>query len=268
MVKEHAKGIALEAVILGVSVLALFLTGCSTFGTALSFAMGQNSSSSQPQPSQPQPQPSGQPAQPATSSQAYQMNFNAFYSGFWNFGWFGYGDPNYKAGQGTVWEISGSGSSKPVTFERALLAVNADGSQWWRLKFDSGKDSIIYEFLVGKDTQVQKVRFKDPESGQIGEFVPTQNGGQPSNAPAYSREQLQQAFVGKDTVKVPAGTFTADHYIYTDQQRNYKYELWTDSSVPGYMIKFEGTQQGNRKAASSGRLIQIETGATTELGSF
>ena len=74
---------------------------------------------------------------------AYQYQFGAFYSGFWSMGWFGYKDGNYKPGQGTIWKFTSTGksSSEPVTFERALLKVNADSSQWWRFKMDTGKES-------------------------------------------------------------------------------------------------------------------------------
>ena len=68
---------------------------------------------------------------------AYQYQFNAFYSGFWSMGWFGYKDGNYKAGQGTIWKFTNSKDNKPVTFERAFLKVNTDATQWWRFRIDT-----------------------------------------------------------------------------------------------------------------------------------
>ncbi|HYW84291.1 MAG TPA: hypothetical protein VFB30_13600, partial [Spirochaetia bacterium] len=200
----------------GIAGCALVLSGCSSMGSAISSAVsGQSattqsstaSGSSQTQTSQPSQQ-SQQP--PAGAAVAYQYQFNTFYAVMWNFGWFGYKDANYKPGEGTVWQITSSRNSKgPTMFERAFLKANSDKSQWWRLKITGGKDEIVYEFLVGADTVVQKVRYKDPGSGKIGEFVPSQSGSQPQGMPSQpTRDQLAHSLVGTESVQVKAGTFT------------------------------------------------------------
>ena len=118
--------------------ITLSLSGCFSMGSAVSAAAGQ-SSQQQAQPAQ-QSQPAQEPAQQSQqpspgAAVAYQYQFNAFYGAMWNFGWFGYKDANYKAGQGTVWQITSSRNSKgPTMFERAFLKINDDKSQWWRLK--------------------------------------------------------------------------------------------------------------------------------------
>ncbi len=258
--------------------VALTLTGCFSMGSAISGAVADNASQSSA-PAQPAQTPSSQPAssQPAEQSQqppagaamAYQYQFNSFYAMMWNFGWFGYKDANYQPGQGTIWQITSSRNSKgPTMFERAFLKSNKDKTQWWRLKISAKKDEIVYEFLVGADAVVQKVRYKDPGSGQIGEFVPDQSGSQQQGAPSQpTRDQLANSLVGTEDVQVKAGTFTADHYSYTDPQSGYKGESWISKKVPGYMVKFTGTSPKNN-ATSSGELVQIESGVTTALGSF
>jgi hypothetical protein len=251
-------------------ILALGLAGCFSMGSVVSGAVGQNASSQQQaQPAPAQPAEQSQPAQqPSSAAMAYQYQFNAFYGAMWNFGWFGYKDANYKPGQGTVWQITSSRNSKTTTFERAFLKANADQSQWWRLKITGGKDEIVYEFLVGADTKVQKVRYKDPQSGEIGEFIPDQSGSQQQGMPAQpTRQQLASSLVGTESVQVKAGTFTADHYSYTDPQNGYKGDSWISKKVPGYMVKFTGSNSKNN-VTSSGELIQIETGVTTALGSY
>jgi len=256
--------------VLAVSV-SLALSGCSTLGSAMSNALGKqaasNATSSQPSDTSSGSGSTAKAPSPA-AAQAYQYQFNAFYGGFWNFGWFGYKDPNYKPGQGTVWKITSTGakSNEPITFERALLKVNADGSQWWRFQMTTDKHTILYEFLVGSDGIAKKVRYKDPESGQIGEFIPTQSGTQPT-APQVSREEIASSFVGSESVTVPAGTFTADHYRYTDPKSGYTSDIWSSKQVPGYMVKFTGTNPKDNRAAN-GQLIQIESGVTTALSSF
>jgi hypothetical protein len=205
------------------------------------------------------------------SAMAYQMQFNAFYGGFWNMGWFGYKDVSYKPGQGTIWKFTGSGrksSEEATTFERAFLKANADASQWWRFKVESGKDTIVYEFLVGPDTVVKKVRFKDPDSGTVQEFVPSQDRSQPAAGPApKSREEMAKYKADKQNVKVQAGSFATDHYLYTDDTAQGSAEMWVSPTVPGSMVKSVYTSKKNNET-STVELIQIETGVTTSLGSF
>jgi hypothetical protein len=240
---------------------ALLLGGCTLVDYAVT-----NAANAQNRPN------TSDASRAQTTAMAYQVQFDALYAAIWNFGWFGYKDANYSPGQGTVWQMSGTaaGSKEPVTFERAFLRLNGDQTQWWRLTLRGGKaqgGEMVYEFLVGADTEVRKVRYKDPESGAIGEFVPGKSQ-QPAAAPSQpTREQMQSAFVGQETVKVRAGTFTADHYRYDDPKSGTKGETWISKTVPGYMVKFLGTDAKDG-STSSGELIEIERGVTTALGSF
>ena len=131
------------------------------------------------------------------------------------------GDANYKEGQGTVWTFTAGGDSEPVTFERALLKNDVDKSPWWRFKLDSGKHTILYEFIVGSDNVVQKVRYQDPDSGTIGEFVPSQGQQQPSQTadmPKSRAADMAKYLVDKQKVTVKGGTFNTDHYLYSDEK--------------------------------------------------
>ncbi len=262
----------------------LVLAGCSSMGSAISGAMGNKQAS--PAPAQqsapattsaPAQQDQSAPAQtpPASSggaAMAYQYQFNAFYAGFWSMGWFGYKDGNYKPGQGTIWKFTNTakGSSQPLTFERALLKVNADSSQWWRFRMDAGKKPILYEFLVGPDTTVTKVRYQDPDSGAVGEFVPSQNNVMPTAAPSNmpkTKADMAQYKVDSPTITVQAGTFTTDHYLYSPATAHGTGEFWISDKVPGYMVKSVYTNKQNNQAAT-GELTQIESGVTTALSSY
>ena len=256
------------------SVVGFALSGCFSLSSAISGAMA-NQTAANPGSSTAQPADStstAQAQQPSPASgMAYQYQFNAFYGAMWSFGWFGYKDGNYQPGQGTIWEITSSsrGSKGPTTFERAFLKLNTDKTQWWRLKIKGSKekDEIVYEMLVGADTVVQKVRYKDPGSGQIGEFVPDQSSSQPGAASQPTRDQMANSLVGTETVQVRAGSFTADHYSYTDPKSGYKGDSWISKTVPGSMVKFVGANPKNN-ATTSGELVQIETGVVTVLASF
>jgi hypothetical protein len=180
----------------------------------------------------------------------------------------------YKPGQGTVWELSGKKKGDLTTIEHALLKVNNDGSQWWRVQLTSGNDNLLYEFLVASDETITKVRYKDPDSGKIMEFVP--NG---SRAPAQSSQGgagmppsnagtgAGKVTTDRQTVSVKAGRFSAEHTTYVDDQQGYKSETWTSEQVPGGTIKYLTT---NLKSGdtSQGELVKIESGVTTILESF
>jgi hypothetical protein len=184
-------------------------------------------------------------------------------------GWFGYKDGNYKTGQGTVWRFTTTGKSQSIAFERALLKVNADSTQWWRFRLDMGKKSILYEFLVAPDTSVTKVRYKDPESGTVNEFVPSQGIQMPSAVPSNmpSRTEMAKYKVNQQTITVQAGSFSTDHYLYTDATSQGSAELWVGDTVPGYMVKSVYANKKNDQTVV-GELIQVESGVTTALGSY
>jgi hypothetical protein len=255
---------------IAVALLAFVLAGCSTIAGVVSSAIGKSSAPSAESPQSKDSSASEKARSKAGNTMAYQYEFNAFYSGMWNMGWLGYKESTYKVGQGTIWKFasSGNGSDDAVTFERALLKVNADSSQWWRFKLDTSERSTLYEFLVNADTKVQKVRFKDPETGMIEEFVPSSTGpsGGPTATPK-SQAEMAEYRVDRKTVKVQAGSFMADHYLYPDEQGNGNTESWVAQSVPGSILKSVYTRSKD-KQTSTVELIQIETGVTTVLGSY
>jgi hypothetical protein len=169
---------------LALVVLAATITaaGCSSLAGAIGSMLGPGQSSqASGEVDQAEVQPrKAEPARPEDSNvsvQAFQYQFDAFYMGLWSVGWFGYGEQNYKPGQGTIWEFANTGEDQPTIFERAYLRANTDGSQWWRLRLGQAEDTLVFEFLVGADGDVQRVRYRDPDSKVIGEFAPAQGRG-------------------------------------------------------------------------------------------
>jgi hypothetical protein len=270
--KHFSAGVLL----LPLALVALLLAGCSTLNN-LTSAVGGGSTQNAAQSKQADSQPASDQGQtqaqaPAGSALVYQYQFGAFYTGFWSMGWFGYKDANYAPGQGTIWKFTNTGKSKePVTFERALLKVVPGNSQWWRFKMTSGKSTIVYEFLVGPDAVVTKVRYQDPGSGAIGEFVPSQDQmnqpGMGSSTAPKTRAEMAKYLVGRESVQVAAGSFMADHYLYTDDTSSGTAESWVNQKVPGYMVKSIYTSKKNNQT-SAGELTQIENGVTTSLNSY
>jgi hypothetical protein len=254
-----------------VAAAALVLAGCFSFDVGSAIGK-QVAPTPAPQQDDPAPAPRQEKESPNSGkAEAYEYQFGALYSGFWAMGSFGgYKDGNYKPGQGTVWTFTESDkkSSEPMTLERALLKVTADSSQWWLFKMNADKDTILYEFLVGADTMVKKVRYKNPDTGTIEEFVPRQNLSQPAAGPApKSSEEMAKYKVDKQSVKVKAGTFATDHYLYTDEREKGTAESWVSATVPGRMVKSLYTSKKDNKTMT-GELVQIKSGVTTVLASF
>ncbi len=212
------------------------------------------------------------PAGPsASAAMAAKYQFTAVYSAAWATGWYGGQGGGYKPGQGTVWEFTGTKGSSggPITLERALLKENADKAQWWRIRWTSQGEEMLYEFLVGADGTVLKVRYRDPESGAIGEFVPDKAPPQagPGTAAPPSREEAGKYVKGRGPVTVRAGTFTADHIVYTEKNGNYQTEAWGSDKVPGGLVK-SINRNLKTKETSTAELVRILSGLTTELASY
>ncbi|HUX22406.1 MAG TPA: hypothetical protein VMW69_14275 [Spirochaetia bacterium] len=257
-------------------VLITVLAGCSTLSRALvqlslgtTTDSGTSSSSESPTPDN---STSNQGSVPGYSPM--QLQFYSIYAISAPFGGYKSAGSEYKPGQGTVWELSGKKQGDVTTIEHALLKVNTDGSQWWRIQLTSGSDSLLYEFLVASDEKITKVRYKDPDSGKIMEFVPDSSrtsaqsyqgtGGMP---PSNARSSTAKVTTDRQTVSVRAGRFPAEHTTYLDDKQGYKSETWTSAQVPGGMVKYLAT---NLKSGdtSQGELIKIESGVTTVLESF
>ena len=238
----------------------------------LDAAFGQKQADTEQAPVADAPKTVKTPAGPsASAAMAAKYQFTAVYSAAWATGWYGGQGGGYKPGQGTVWEFTGSkgSSDEPITVERALLKENPDKSQWWRIRWTADEDTLLYEFLVAADGAAQKVRYRDPESGAVGEFVPdkaTPQAAQGQGTP-LSREEAGRYVKGRGSITVRAGTFTADHIVYTEKGSSYQTEAWGSDKVPGGLVKTIHLNL-KTKETSTAELVRILSGLTTELSSY
>lgn len=253
------------------------ISGCSTLSRALSFLTPDVSSSSSGTSTGTQAAggeaQGGEATTSAESSQRsrgmapgftpYQMQFYSVLAISAPFGGYGSAGRAYKPGEGTVWELSNKNGKEVTTVEHALLKVNSDGSQWWRLELTSGKETLLYEFLRLPDETISKVRYRDPDTKAVMEFVPDQAQSAPS-AQAGTAPQ-GDATHDRQSLTVRAGTFMTDHASYADSNQGYRSEIWTSDTVPGGMVKFRTEHSGDR---AQGELVKIEQGVTTLLQSY
>lgn len=172
----------------------------------------------------------------ATMNPAFlNMYMGVIFSYAFSSGGYDISQVDYKAGQYTRWTGHGQ-NGKGVQIERAHLFDDAQGRQWWKVKFtdDSGKTTILEGLLDPAQKKFVRMRAKFPDDAQGNEMAMSdQNYYQP--AQKLTPESIQGATKGTESVAVPAGTFTAAHVVFgaMDGTR----EWWTVSTVPGGAVK-------------------------------
>jgi hypothetical protein len=201
----------------------------------------------------------------------------------------GYGD--FEEGEGVAWDVTSRDDegSETIRIERALLKRNADGSAWWLLRYSAeGEDDFLSEALMSEDYDLLTFRYMDPETDRIREWIPEQEEAEEESTDAEETEEMAEVgfyegsygdyIVGTESVKVPAGTYMADHILIEDiyvaeeegdESESYevRYEWWITDEVPGELVKYiwANTSDGT---SLSGVLVSNKKGYTTQLSSF
>ncbi len=199
-----------------------------------------------------------------------QVYLAQFYSVYWySFyaGGFYFDDDNYEAGQGTTWKLV-SEDNDELIIEKALLKINSNGSEWWKIVFSSDGEEIIYEFLIDSDYNLLKLRFIDEDTNEIREYITNSEDLKTYHQAEMDRitdSDYDKFKKGKITVKTDAGTFVADHLEYTDDSDIFKYQWWVANNVPGLLVQFSWE---NEEDSMTGELIRISEKNKSELNSF
>ena len=157
----------------------------------------------------------------------------------------------YEPGEWTRWRIVQTGQEgPPPEFERAFLRREADGSEWWRVRYvvmgDDGSgevkpDTILLEGKFSPDrSQLVRLRGKMPGETEAKE-MPVEEGTYGYSEPIpLTEESLEGATVGTETISVPAGRFTAQHVRYGNMGGG-TVEWWLNDDVPGDMVKYSNS---------------------------
>ncbi len=215
---------------------------------------------------------------------------SAFYAGG-----FMYGYDNFSEGEGVEWKVTSRDEEEEsvVTVERALLKRLNDGTSWWQLSYRDEESEFLSEALVGSDFDLLIFRYRDPETDELREWKP-----EPEEESSMEKEQVEEEaaddlpgyydgsweshIVGRENVKVPAGTYSADHvlveedyeYYYVDDEGNeqtematLRYEWWISDSVPGNLVRYKW-EDGSDGTSLTGELMSHGRGYSTSLNSF
>ena len=219
---------------------------------------------------------------------------NLIYSQVFFAGGYGYGYEDFDQGEGVVWDVTSrdENGSDTIRIERALLKRNADGTAWWFLRYSAeGEDDFISEALLDDEYALLKFRYRDPETDTIREWIPEQDE-EAAESEATDEESTEEPvdvgfyegaygdyIVGTEEVRVPAGTYRADHILIEDtwssenedgtaaETYEVRYEWWISDKVPGQLIKYSWANI-SEDVSLSGVLISNKNGYTTQLKSY
>lgn len=186
-------------------------------------------------------------------------------------------EQDYAPGAWTRWQVTTSDDGDVQETEKAFLARTADGGEWWRMKtitkHSDGADTVTLEALFkpeSGDQYVQRlVRMRaklpgnaDPQEMMVPEQWTTWNmRGAFSGRP--TKESIDGATVGTESVTTPAGTFSAKHVRFG--QGGGTLDWWLDESTTGGWIKFR-LMDNEKKPVYTMELVGKGTGARSELG--
>jgi hypothetical protein len=225
---------------LGIALLVCATCACSFVDSAISGAgdqMGRNMvGSSGSGMAQNASYNSGGSMSMATMNPAFlNMYMGVIFSYAFSSGGYDISQVDYKPGQYTRWNGKNQ-NGKGLTIERAHLFDDAQGRQWWKVKFidENQKTTILEGLLDPAQKKFVRMRAKFPDDKEGNEMAMTdQNYYQPPQK--LTPESIAGATKGTESVTVPAGTFTASHVVFgaMDGTR----EWWTVSNVPGGAVK-------------------------------
>jgi hypothetical protein len=136
---------------------------------------------------------------------------------------------------------------EPYTIRYAVIGNEARGGkelQWVEMRMEGGKQNqvMIYQTLVPGSLaamdQVQEVIFKQgdkPAMKMNGAMLSMMRGQLEKQSP-YQQACQGVTLVGKESVKVPAGTFEASHF----RSAEHSVDSWVSPVVPFSMVKTTG----------------------------
>ncbi len=138
---------------------------------------------------------------------------------------------DYKAGQYTRWSGKGQ-NGKAIGIERAHLFDDSQGRQWWKVKFtdDESKTTVLEGLLDPKQQKFVRMRARFPDDKEGNELQSYYHPAQ-----KLSKDSVEGATKGIESVTVPAGSFRARHVVFGGVGG--KSEWWLDEKVPGGTVK-------------------------------
>jgi hypothetical protein len=187
-------------------------------------------------------------------------------------------ESDYKPGEWTRWQVTVEDDDDKQTNERAFLGKPTDGGEWWRMKTittskDGSADTVSLEMLfkaeAGNDISQKLVRMRGklPGNAEPQELIVPEQYGMWNMAGSMGRkptkESIEGATIGVETVTTPAGTFKAKHVRFG--MGGGTMDWWLDDTAVGGWVKFQMFDE-NKKPRYTMELVGKGTGSKSELG--
>lgn len=180
------------------------------------------------------------------------------------------GEDAYEPGEWTEWRMVTSGEQTPTLIERAFLARNDEGQEWWRVKYentDDGEDIVLEGLFSSDRSELLRLRGKFP--GEEAREMPVEEGTYGYSEPTrLTEESVEGATVGTESITVPSGTFEARHVEYGVAGSTL--EWWLSDEVPGDMVRYlreaGSAGEGQTPQTWTAELEDHGSGAESELG--
>lgn len=180
-------------------------------------------------------------------------------------------DAPYAPGQWTRWQLGGDGDDARMTVERAFLSRSDDGNEWWRFKAVQERDTIVLEALFKPVSdgvqQLVRMRGKMPGEKEANELMVPDHMTNVNSLGTFgmrpTKESVEGATVGTETIRTPAGSFAAKHVRFGGAGG--RQEWWLSEQVPGGWVRYKVTpDEADERFVME--LVAHGTGATSELG--
>lgn len=184
-------------------------------------------------------------------------------------------DGEYEPGEWTQWTMRGGDDDSSTMVERAFISRTEDGGQWWRYKtiYNQGDraDTIVMEGLFkpegeGMQTLV-RMRGRMPGDTEANEMMVPEHMTTLSSLGMFgsrpTKESVDGATVGTESVTTPSGNFTAKRVRFGGAGG--RQEWWLTEQVPGGWVKYQVTPSDGDGSFVM-ELIRHGTGARSELG--
>jgi len=149
---------------------------------------------------------------------------------------------NPVVGSGSVYQTTSATDGKKTDIEFAIVgreAVNGKDGYWMEYSFNAGNGDMVMKTLIvpGDATTVSRMIMQmpgRPPMEMAGQMAGHMNGGAQS---AASDIRSSAEDVGSESITVPAGTFTCEHYRMKDGSG----DTWISTKVaPFGVVKHQG----------------------------
>ena len=203
---------------------------------------------------------------------------SVFYAGGYTFDY----KSEYKPGDWSKWKATGMDEGSE--FQKAFLMKDNEGKEWWQITTSSVRDGkpeeVVLEALFSAPDESGLRKLVRLRSLFPGDKEPAEVPVQENSAAWYhepvkiTEESMKAATKGTESIKTPAGEFSAQHVVYRDAYG--VGDWWLTDKVPGGLVKYQVTSsQAQEKEATEKstekytvELTGFGTGAKSRLQSF